>query len=60
LIKQKNSPKIKYYVVPELKNLFQNNGFKVITTYGDYQKNSLDINSKRIILVVKKIKNSPK
>lgn len=58
--KQKNSPKIRYYVVPELKNLFQTDGFKVITTYGDYQKNSLDIDSKRIVLVGKKIKNSPK
>ncbi|MEA2089060.1 MAG: methyltransferase domain-containing protein [Patescibacteria group bacterium] len=58
--KQKNSPNIRYYVVPELKNFFQNNGFKVIIAYGDYKKNGLDINSKRIILVGKKIKNSSK
>lgn len=58
--KQKNSPKIRYYVAPELKNLFWNNGFKIISIYGDYAKNSLDVNSKRIILVSKKIKNSPK
>lgn len=58
--KQKNSPRVRYYVVTELKNLFQNNGFKIITIYGDYQKNSLDTNSKRIVLVGKKIKNSPK
>lgn len=56
--KQKNNGGVRYYVVPELKNLFQNNGFKVISIYGNYTKNSLDINSKRIILVGKKIKNS--
>lgn len=58
--RQKNSPKVRYYIVPELKSLFQNNGLKVISIYGNYAKNNLDINSKRIILIGKKIKNSPK
>jgi len=58
--KQKNSQVVRYYIAPELKNLFQNNGLKVISIYGSYAKDSLDISSKRIILIGKKIKNSPK
>ena len=56
--KRKDDQGSRYYVVPELKTLFQDYGFKVMSIYGDYQKNSLDINSKRIILVGKKIKDS--
>jgi len=52
--KQKNGQGVKYYTVPELKNLFKINGFKVISIYGDYAKNTLDINSKRMIVVGKK------
>ncbi len=58
--KQKNSRGVRYYIVPELKTLFQNNGLKIISIYGNYAKEILDINSKRIILIGKKIKNSPK
>lgn len=58
--KQKNSRGVRYYIVPELKTLFQNNGLKVMSIYGNYAKESLNINSKRIILIGKKIKNSPK
>ncbi len=58
--KQKNSQGVRYYIAPELKNLFQNNGLKVISIYGNYAKDSLNVNSKRIILIGKKIKNSPK
>ena len=52
--KQKNSRGVRYYIVPELKTLFQNNGLKVMSIYGNYAKESLDINSKRIILIGKK------
>lgn len=54
--KDKSGLRVRYYTIPELKNLFQNNGFKVIEIYGDYQKNKLDVNSKRIVLIAKKIK----
>lgn len=52
--KQKNSQGVRYYIVPELKTLFQNNGLKIISIYGNYAKESLNINSKRIVLVGKK------
>ena len=52
--KQKNGQGVRYYTDPELENLFKNNGFKVISIYGDYAKNTLDINSKRMIVVGKK------
>lgn len=58
--KQKNSHGIEYYTVPELEKLFKSNGLKVISIYGNYLKENLNINSKRIILIGKKIKNSPK
>lgn len=54
--KEKDNLRVRYYIAPELKNLFQNNGLKVVAIYGDYEKNSLDINSKRTILIGKKIK----
>lgn len=54
--KQKNGQGVRYYTVLELENLFKNNGFKVMSIYGDYEKNTLDINSKRMIVVGKKLK----
>lgn len=57
LIEKRNKKTgVRYYVLPELKNLFHENGLKLIKIFGDYQKNNLDINSKRIILVGKKVK----
>jgi len=56
--KQKNNRGVRYYIVPELKTLFQNNGLKIISIYGNYAKESLDINSKRIIVIGKKIENN--
>ena len=53
--KKKNSQGVRYYVAPELKFLFQSNGLKVISVYGDYAKGSLDLNSKRIILIGRKV-----
>lgn len=58
--KQKNNQSVRYYIAPELKKIFRDNGLKVISIYGNYAKNSLDINSKRIILIGKKIKSSLK
>lgn len=58
--KQKDSQEVRrYYIAPELKNLFQNNGLKVVSIYGNYAKDDLDANSKRIILIGKKIKRQP-
>jgi len=36
--KQKTNYGVRYYIVPELKTLFQNNGLKVISIYGNMQK----------------------
>lgn len=52
--KQKNNKGVRYYIVPELKRLFKNNKLRVISIYGNYAKDRLDINSKRIIIVGKK------
>lgn len=58
--KQKNSKVVRYYIVSELKKLFNDHELRVISIYGNYEKQKLGINSKRIILIGKKIKNSPK
>lgn len=58
--KQKNSKGVRYYIVSELKKLFNDHKLRVISIYGNYEKQNLGINSKRIILIGKKIKNSPK
>lgn len=52
--KKKNGQGVRYYTILELESLFKNNGFKVISIYGDYLKNPLDLNSKRMIVVGKK------
>ena len=43
-----------------LKKLFNDHGLKVISLYGNYEKQKLDVNSRRIILIGRKIKNNPK
>jgi len=53
--KQKRGPEIRYYVVPELKKLLQNHGFKIACLFGNYQKAPLAQDSKRIIIVAQKI-----
>lgn len=52
--KQKNGRGAKYYTTPELERLFKNNKLKIISIFGNYAKDSLNINSKRIIIVSKK------
>ncbi|TAN58164.1 class I SAM-dependent methyltransferase [Patescibacteria group bacterium] len=56
--KQKNNKGARYYIAPELKKLFNDHGLKVISLYGDYEKQKLDINSGRIILIGKKIETT--
>lgn len=58
--KSKDIRVIRYYTVPELEKFFKNNKLKITSVYGNYTKDSLNINSKRIILIGRKIKNSPK
>lgn len=58
--RQKDSRGVRYYTIPELKKLFKNRGLKVISIYGNYEKEGLNINSKRIIIIGKKIKTSTK
>ena len=45
---------VRYYNPLELKILFNKYKLKIISIYGNYEKNSLDINSKRIIIIGKK------
>ncbi len=49
--KRKNGPGVKYYTFPMLERLFQNNKLKIKSVYGNYKKDALDKNSKRIIIV---------
>jgi len=53
--KHKNSAGVRYYIVPELMKLFNTYKLSVTSIYGDYNKQVLAINSKRIILIGKKI-----
>lgn len=53
--KYKKEKGTKYYTAKELKDIFKNNGLKTLVIYGNYRKEKLDINSRRIILVGKKI-----
>ena len=54
--KQKNKHGVRYYTAPELKALFKHVKLKITAIYGNYSKDNLDINSKRIIIIGKKIK----
>jgi len=51
--KGNNSQAVRYYIVPELEVLLQNAGLQVTSVYSSYQKEKLNINSKRIIIVAK-------
>lgn len=57
-LKEKNDKKgDRYYTYPELENIFRQNGFKIIATYGNWTiKNSeYEYNSPRLRIVAKKI-----
>ncbi len=47
---------VRYYISTELEKLFDDSGLKVLSVYGNYNEEKLDLNSKRIILVGKKIR----
>lgn len=51
--KQNNSQSVRYYTVPELKKLLRDNGLQTTVVYGNYKKERLNINSKRIIIITK-------
>ncbi len=53
--KRKSGQWVRYYTTPELKKLFKHEKLKITAIYGNYAKDSLDINSKRIIIIGKKI-----
>lgn len=54
--KKNNSQGIKYYTVPGLRELFINNKLNIISVYGNYEKEKLDFDSGRIVVIGKKIK----
>ena len=46
---------VRYYTFPELKKIFNNSKLRVSSVYGNYEKEELDVNSKRMIVVGKLI-----
>ena len=53
--KGNNSKGVRYYIFPEFKKMFNDNKFQISLVYGNYEKEKLDINSKRMIIVGKKL-----
>ena len=53
--KRKNGKGVRYYTFPELETMFKNNKLRVFSVYGNYEKEELNINSKRMIIIGKKI-----
>ena len=47
--------KVQLFKIEDFKKLFEFSGFKIISSYGDYQMNPYDLNSSRLILCAKKI-----
>jgi len=47
--------RVRYYTVPELDTLLKRNKLKIKNIYGNYEKEELDINSRRIIFIAKKM-----
>lgn len=53
--KEKNGKeKVRFYTFPELKKKITDAGFSISKVYGNYQREKLDINSNRMIVVGKK------
>ncbi len=52
--KKNGNKRVKYYTFPELKKIFSKNKLFIISVYGNYDKEELNINSSRIIIVAKK------
>lgn len=53
--KRKNNKGVRYYTFTELKKMFNDNKFQISFVYGNYEKEKLDINSRRMIIVGKKL-----
>lgn len=49
-----DSKRIRYYTATELKEIIEKHSFNIQTVYGGYEKEALDTNSKRIIIVSEK------
>ncbi len=47
--------KVQLFKIEDFKKMFEFSGFKIISSYGDYQMNPYDLNSSRLILCAKKI-----
>ena len=47
--------KVQLFKIEDFKKMFEISGFEIISIYGDYQMNSYDIKSNRLILCAKKI-----
>jgi len=45
----------RYYTLPQLKELFQKHRLRVVSVYGGYDRKSLNSNSKRLVVVGKKV-----
>lgn len=57
-LKEKNDKKgDRYYTYPELENIFRQNGFKIVATYGNWtiENSGYEYNSPRLRIVAKKI-----
>lgn len=51
--KRSNGKGVRYYTFPELEKMFDNNKLRVFSVYGNYKKEELNINSRRMIIVGK-------
>jgi len=47
--------KVQLFKIEDFKKMFEFSGFKIISSYGDYQMNPYNLNSSRLILCAKKI-----
>ena len=47
--------KVQLFKIEDFKKMFEISGFKIISSYGDYQMNPYDLNSSRLILCAKKV-----
>lgn len=51
---ERGNKRVRYYTFPELKRIFNNNNLLITSVYGNYDKEKLNINSQRIIIIGKK------
>lgn len=53
--KKKDDQGIRYYIIPELEKIFNDNNLKIKHIYGNYSKERLDGNSQRMIILAQKM-----